>query len=137
MQALCVSEDELLDLPVNERIAVLRKRAGISHDTLAERLGTSRQVVIGWQRSEKPSQASQRFVEGLAKEFGYPESTFVRPKEEELTLAILGGRLEELGDGLRELVHELRQELADVNARVLALEQRARPRTRRSAGSGS
>ncbi|MEG0324733.1 MAG: helix-turn-helix transcriptional regulator, partial [Raoultibacter sp.] len=41
-----------MNVEIAERLAVRRKEAGFSQESLAERLGVSRQAVSKWERSE-------------------------------------------------------------------------------------
>lgn len=78
-------------MTVPQRIKWLRKQAG-SHDKLAAKVGTSRQVIIRWEKGQKPSAESRR---RLAEVSGLPSAAFSENGEEEdeeseLVVALVG-----------------------------------------------
>lgn len=70
-----MTEDELRELPLSERIEALRRQAG-SHDKLAAALGTRRGTIIRW---EKGAQPSDEYVTRLADYTGLPADLFATP----------------------------------------------------------
>jgi transcriptional regulator with XRE-family HTH domain len=66
-------------MTVPQRIKWLRKQAG-SHDRLAMKLGTTRQVVIRWEKGQNVPSATSR--QRLAEASGLP-SAFFRDGDEE------------------------------------------------------
>lgn len=90
--------DDFLTLTLPERIAWLHSKDGprgfLSHDDFAEVLGTSRQVVIDW---EKPAGAEpKKFVDQLTAFSGFPSEAFLRRTAEAAVHEMFGRRLESL-----------------------------------------
>lgn len=78
-------------MTVPQRIKWLRKQAG-SHDRLATKLGTTRQVVIRWEKGQRPSASSRA---RLAEVSGLPAAFFTDGDEDdeeeaELMAALVG-----------------------------------------------
>jgi len=93
--------EDFLTLTLPDRIKWLRSPEGpageLSHDRLGKALGTSRQVVIGWEKDAGPEPAP-RFRDALAKFSGFPAAAFSRRLSERPAADSLGRRLEELAD---------------------------------------
>lgn len=114
--------EELLTFPLAERIRYLRVQAG-SHDKLAAKLETSRQVIIGWEKGE--NRPGPRFRQALADLAGCPPKTFEvqetdpeewRTVQDRLrSLEAKAAQAEKEREDLVELVHEL-AERAGVDA---------------------
>jgi transcriptional regulator with XRE-family HTH domain len=99
-----------------ETVRLLRKARGLSQDQLGAELGTSRQRVIAWEK-EKNS-ISEEYAEKLAAWSGRPIGVF----------RVMNG------DGppsavrrLERAVRELREQLADAQERLAAVERRQDP----------
>ncbi len=93
--------DDFLTLTLPERIKWLRSDGGprgeLSHDKLADILGTSRQVVIGWEKVAG-SEPGPKLRAALSEFSGYPSAAFSRRLAEAPAAATIRGRLEELAD---------------------------------------
>lgn len=50
----------MLQSPLGQRIREARERAGYTQDRLAEALGTTRQVIIGWEKGRHRPQERHR-----------------------------------------------------------------------------
>lgn len=92
--------DDFLTLTLPKRIRWLRSSDGpqgaMSHDTLADILGTKRQVLIGWEKSgTEPNSASRS---KLAQFSGFPPEAFSRRLAEPLVEEMLGRRLRGLAE---------------------------------------
>lgn len=77
--------EELLTLSLRKRIEWLRSADGpfgkvVSHDTLAERLGTKRQTIINWERGAVP----KLYADKLAALTGCPRETWLPRQDEPL-----------------------------------------------------
>ena len=66
-----------------EKLQVLRQRAGMSQDALAERLDVSRQAVSRWERDETMPETDK--VVALADIFGVTTDYLLRPEAERQT----------------------------------------------------
>lgn len=66
-------------MTTGEKIAALRREAGLSQEALADRLGLSRQAVSKWE-ADQAVPGMDNLVE-LAKLFGVPVDTLLRPDE--------------------------------------------------------
>ncbi len=64
-----------------EKLQALRQRAGMSQDTLAERLNVSRQAVSRWERDETMPETDK--VVALADIFGVTTDYLLRPEEQQ------------------------------------------------------
>ena len=64
-----------------EKLQSLRQKAGMSQDTLAERLNVSRQAVSRWERNETMPETEK--VVALADLFGVTTDYLLRPQPEE------------------------------------------------------
>lgn len=117
-----MTEDEFLTLPLPERIQWLRSAEGpwgkLSHDRFAKALGTSRQVVIGWEK-ENGTEPSERLRVKLAEFSGFEPSSFSRREAEAATWQSLGHLLR----ALEETVESSGQDMTDS---LKALELRLR-----------
>lgn len=83
---------KLKSLTVPQRIKWLRKQAG-SHDKLAAKVGTTRQVIIRWEKGQKPSAESRARlaeVSGLPAAFFRDGNSDDEDEESELMAALIG-----------------------------------------------
>ena len=64
-----------------EKLQALRQHAGMSQDTLAERLNVSRQAVSRWERDETMPETDK--VVALADIFGVTTDYLLRPEEQQ------------------------------------------------------
>lgn len=91
-----MTEEEFLTLALPDRIKWLHSEQGprgkMSHDRFAKELGTSRQVVILWEKTNGPEPAV-RHRAALAAFSGFSEDAFSRREAESATWASLGSRL--------------------------------------------
>lgn len=97
------------NLMLGERIRRLREEGPLgrlSHDQLADKLGTSRQTVIGWEKHGR--RPNQEYRELLAKLFDVPADTFMDGELDRRRLHGLADRLEELEAELERLGPQLR-----------------------------
>lgn len=136
-----MSGPNLDDLPLRERIRWLRlhgRHGRLSHDRMADALGTTRQTVIGWEKGARPKEES---IRRLAAFFDKPADIFRAPATEAVTLHRLADRLEELESALERLlpllgrVADLQEQLDDLALRVDAQSPRApgrKPRAKTS-----
>lgn len=68
-------------MKLDEKIYTLRKKAGLSQETLAERLGVSRQAVSKWETGESVPELSKLVL--LAKTFGVTTDWLLSEEDEE------------------------------------------------------
>ena len=116
------------DLTLGERIRHLRehgRHGRLSHDRLADALGTTRQTVIGWEKHGR--QPNQEYRKRLANFFGVAEEVIMDGPPDRERLRDLAVRLEELEAALEELGPLL----ARLGDRVTALESQVPTRTGR------
>lgn len=92
---------DFLTLTLPERIIWLHSTKGphgkLSHDRFAERLGTTRQTVINWEK-KAGIEPNSRYRKKLAEFSGFPEGTFSRREAEVLTEETFGHLLLRLRD---------------------------------------
>lgn len=129
---------DFLTMPLAKRIAWLHSEHGpegkLSHDRFAERLGTSRQVVISWENGVEPS---EQFRRNLAAFSGFPAEAFSRREAERLFEATIGSRLGELEELVANLVQwqaVVSTDVATLGTRLATLEEereRRRAKARR------
>lgn len=104
-----VTYDDFLTLTLAERIAWLHSQNGpkgfLSHDDFAEQLGTSRQVIIGWEK--EGGSEPKRFVGQLAAFSGFPEEAFLRRTAEVPVREMYGRRLARLEASLERILRAL------------------------------
>lgn len=121
-----MTEEDYLTLTLGERIVWLRSEQGprgsISHDTLAGILGTSRQVVIKWEKpgGAEPNPALRR---ELAKFSGFREGCFSRRQAEVLVQEPFGRRLQRAEETVETILAAL------VAAGIALPESEAEPRS--------
>jgi transcriptional regulator with XRE-family HTH domain len=101
---------QLKQMTVPQRIRWLRKQAG-SHDKLAAKVGTSRQVIIRWEKgTSKPRAESRR---RLASASGLPASLFrdgtnsSDDEEEDPVIALLSALSPRAAEALRFGIAEM------------------------------
>lgn len=103
-----VTEDDFLTLTLPERIKWLHGKDGprgfLSHDSFAKVLGTSRQVIIDW---EKGAQPGKRYRDKLAKFSGFRPEVFARREAEALEKEMVGRRLRSLEGEVRYMYDQL------------------------------
>lgn len=91
-----MTEEDFLTMPLPQRIRWLRSDEGpwgrLSHDRFARALGTSRQVVIGWEKESGP-EPSERLRAKLAEFSGFDPAVFSRREAEAMTSRSIGSRL--------------------------------------------
>ena len=113
---------------LGERIRHLREagpHGRMSHDRLAEALGTTRQTVIGWEKHGR--HPSPEYRQRLASFFEVDEDVFMDGELDRRRVQSLADRLEEVEAALEELGPLL----AGLGDRVTALESQGPSRTGR------
>lgn len=75
-----MTREQMREQPVGARIRWARKRAGMSQDQFAERLGTSRRHVMRWE-GNRVQRLSDAYVDRIADATGQP-ADFFRDEEE-------------------------------------------------------
>lgn len=122
-----MTEEEFLTLPLPERIQWLRSAEGpwgkLSHDRFAKALGTSRQVVIGWEKPNGP-EPSERLRVKLADFSGFKPSAFSRREAEAATWESIGSRLAALEEVLVEQGRSTDRALRALTRAIERLERR-------------
>lgn len=121
-----------MNLQLGDRIRHLREagpHGRLSHDRLAEALGTSRQTVIGWEKHGR--QPGPEYRSRLARFFQVSEDVFMDAEPDRKQFQGIVDRLEEVEAALEEL-GPLLARLAD---RVTVLETRGHSRTGRGGQS--
>jgi len=117
-----VTCEELLTLPLAERVKWLREKTG-SHDKLAKALGTSRQTIINWERGAQPTRLLHALVEFSGcppetwrrREAGAasPESTDLRLRSLEATIEAAGKETAKALGALTRAIERLERRLDD------------------------
>jgi transcriptional regulator with XRE-family HTH domain len=87
-----VTFHDLLTLPLHQRIEALRRHAG-SHDKLADKLGTTRQTIIGWEQGAQPN---PHYRQKVADYSSLTADDFKRSAVEREVWALTENRLAEL-----------------------------------------
>lgn len=120
-----MTEDEFIALPLPQKIEWLRSADGprgkLSHDRLAAELGTSRQVVIKWEKGAEPS---PRLRARLAEFSGFPKEAFSRRGAEVLAQELYVRRLEEFAALVAQQNAETKRSLQAVQRAIRRLERR-------------
>lgn len=111
--------DEFLTLPLAKRVEWLRKREG-SHDRLAEKLGTSRQMVISWEKGTEP----KTYAAKLATVSGFPREAWLRRESETLAVETTLGLLRQLRDELQQQAEHAAVALESVAEGIARIEAR-------------
>lgn len=119
-----MTDEEFLALPLAQKIEWLRSEDGprgkLSHDRFAAELGTSRQVVIKWEKGAEPS---PRLRGRLAAFSGYPAEAFARRGAEALAQELYVRRLEELAATVAAQNEEMKRSLLAVRRAIRRLER--------------
>lgn len=101
---------------VGERIRTLRKRAGLSQEALANRLGTDRFRVIVWEKGTQ--HPGEEYAAKLARELGGQATDYWTPAgPTNAQMAALVPQLLESVEALQAEVLEMRKQLQSLAAR--------------------